>query len=70
MIGRLITYVNNTPLINSIDYFRDKDELEGKNTGLNTLKNLNIQLTNIKIKDMSVAYLQYKDLNDWLVDQY
>jgi len=70
MIGRLITYVNNTPLISSIDYFRDRDELEGKNTGLNTLKELNSQLQKIKIRDMSVTYPQYKDLNDWLVDQY
>ncbi len=70
MIGRLITYVNNVSLISSIGYFRDRDELEGKNTGLNTLKELNTQLINIKIKDMSATYPQYKDLNDWLVDQY
>jgi len=70
MIGRLITYVNNAPRISSIHYFRDRDELEGKNTGLNTLKELNTQLINIKIKDMSATYPQYKDLNDWLVDQY
>jgi len=54
----------------SIHYFRGRDELEGKNTGLNTLKELNTQLINIKIKDMSATYPQYKDLNDWLVDQY
>jgi uncharacterized NAD(P)/FAD-binding protein YdhS len=70
MIGRLITYVNNAPLISSIDYFRDRDELEGKNTGLNTLKELDAQLKNIKIKDMSATYPQYKDLNDWLVAQF
>ena len=70
MIGRLITYVNNAPLISSIDYFRDRDELEGKNIGLNTLKELNTLLKNINIKDMSATYPHHKDLNDWLVDQY
>jgi hypothetical protein len=49
MIGRLITYVNNASLIRSIDYFRDRDELEGKNTGLKTLKELNTRLKNINI---------------------
>jgi hypothetical protein len=49
MIGRLITYVNNASLIRSIDCFRDRDELEGKNTGLKTLKELNTRLKNINI---------------------
>jgi hypothetical protein len=49
MIDRLLTYVNNASLLRSIDYFRDRDELEVKNTGLKTLKELNTRLKNINI---------------------
>ncbi len=67
MIGRVISYVQNNPNISSIDYFRDRDELEGKNTGLRTLNDLKDQLPVTKINDKSEAYSEYTDLNDWLV---
>ena len=70
MIGRLINYVQNSPHISSVDYFRDRDELEGKNTGLKTLSDLKEQLPAIKINDKSEAYSEYKDLNDWLVSLF
>ena len=67
MIGRVINYVQNHPNISSIDYFRDRDELEGKNTGLKTLSDLKEQLPTVKINDKSEAYPECKDLNEWLV---
>lgn len=67
MIGRLINYVQSQSHVSSVDYFRDRDELEGKNTGLKTLSDLKKQLPTIKIHDKSEAYSDYKDLNDWLV---
>ena len=70
MIGRFIAYIQNNPNISSIDYFRDRDELEGKNAGLKTLSDLKEQLPAIEIHDKSEAYPEYKDLNEWLVSLF
>ncbi|WP_125780983.1 toprim domain-containing protein [Pseudoalteromonas rubra] len=67
MLGRFIHLVEQQPVITQVDYFRDRDELNNKSTGLETLAQLQTALSNKKINDLSSAYPNHKDLNEWLI---
>ncbi|WP_354668616.1 toprim domain-containing protein [Pseudoalteromonas sp. C2R02] len=69
MMPRFIEFVNKNKFISSVDYFRDRDEIEGKNTGLQTLKHIQKSLEPIRINDISRFYIKYKDLNEWLKNE-
>jgi len=68
MLDRFIQLVEQSPQVTEVDYFRDRDELNGKTTGLDTLQQLKKKLKKAKINDLSEAYPKHKDLNDWLID--
>ncbi|QUI62497.1 hypothetical protein GSF04_08200 [Pseudoalteromonas sp. A22] len=68
MLDRFVQFVAQHPAITEIDYFRDRDELNNKTTGLETLKQLKNSLNHLKINDLSSAYPNHKDLNEWLIE--
>lgn len=65
MLGRVVDFIKSTAIITEIEYFRDRDELEGGNTGLLSLVQLQKKVAPIIVYDRSEAYRDYKDLNDW-----
>jgi len=69
MVGRAISFIQSQSGIRKIEFFRDRDEVLGKeiekNTGLQTLKKLQTELKNIPVIDRSETYPKFKDLNDW-----
>lgn len=64
MIWKAIKYIKENPEIKEVLFFRDRDT-----AGLKTFKKIELDLSNIKIIDMSENIKPFKDLNDWLINQ-
>lgn len=68
MLHRVVEYLKSRPDIKNLEYFRDRDELAGKTTGIDSLKSLQETLLGVSITDQSNTYAAFKDLNDWWID--
>lgn len=68
MFHRVVEHLKSHPNITRLDYFRDRDELAGKTTGIDSLKSLQEALLGVSITDQSNTYAAFKDLNDWWID--
>ena len=64
-INRVSEFIESNPQIKSIDYFRDRDQ-----AGLEGFNKLASNLKSIIIRDKSETYLNHKDLNERLTNEY
>jgi hypothetical protein len=70
-IKRAITEIqSNYKNTTHIHYFRDRDEINNKTAGIQSLELLKTKLPHIKIIDESEKYKDFKDLNDWLIANF
>lgn len=69
MQSKLIEFIRQHPTISTIEYFRDRDEEQGKQTGLLSFQNLQRALPAHRVMDCSVHYQGFNDLNERWVHQ-